>query len=151
MVRLFTTAVAVALLAGFAVADDQQPVTNARKDDKKEEQKLGGVWVKEIQDGGELKFDFTTKDALTITVGVGDNALIIKTKTTVEKDGTIKAKATKIEVKGEFPVTLEDNYECSFKLAVDGKKAKVSNFTANQHDEQGKQIVEGEYSKKEDK
>lgn len=145
MFRLFRPLFAVVLSVGLATAADD------KKEEKKDAKAPSGVWVKEIENGGELKFDFSTKDAVTITVGVGDNALIIKAKTTVEKDGKIKAKATKIEVKGDFPVKLEDDYECSFKIAIDGKKAKLTDFSANQHEDQGKQVVEGEYSKKEDK
>lgn len=139
MFRLFAAAAAVALAAGCLTADDKKPA------DKKDETKLAGVWVREV-DGLELKMDFSKKDVLVVTAGQGDNALVITSKLTVEKDGKIKAKATKVEVKGEFPVRVADDYEFGFKIKIDGKKATVSDYTASENEEQAKGAVEGEYT-----
>jgi hypothetical protein len=136
--------VAVALVGGGLRADD------VKKDEKKDELKLAGVWVKEV-DSLPLQFDFSKKDVLVVTVGTNENGLVINSKLTVDKDNKVTAKATKIETKGDFPIKLRDDYEFSFKIKIDGKTAKISDFTANEHEEQGKGAVEGEYTKKEDK
>jgi hypothetical protein len=116
-------------------------------EDKKTEAKAPeGVWGKEVDDF-ELTLDFTKKDAVTITVMNGDNGLVINCKLSPTKEGGWKAKATKIEVKGDFPVQLADDYECGFKFEIDGDKAKLSDFTASEGEDQGKEIVEGEYKK----
>lgn len=144
MFRLLSAAFAVALVGGLGFADDKKPA------EKKPDLKLGGVWVKQVE-GAELTFDFTTKDQLKVTVSAGEAALIINTKLTADKDGKITAKASKIETKGEFPFQPREDYEFSFKIKVDGMTASVSDFTSNENEEQGKQVVEGDYEKKGDK
>ncbi len=142
MFRLLSAVAVAALLGGVSLADD-------KKEDKKA-QKLEGVWTKEVEQIN-LTLDFSKADVLVVTAAIGDNALVITTKTTVEKDGTVKAKMTKSEVKGDFPFKPMDGYEFSFKIKMDGKKATISDYTANEGEEQGKHAVEGEYAKKEKK
>jgi hypothetical protein len=142
MFRLLSAVAVAALLGGVSLADD-------KKEDKKA-QKLDGVWTKEVEQIN-LTLDFSKADVLVVTAAIGDNALVITTKTTVEKDGTVKAKMTKSEVKGDFPFKPMDGYEFSFKIKMDGKKATISDYTANEGEEQGKHAVEGEYAKKEKK
>ncbi len=139
------SALALIVCCVFGVALSAQ---DKKAEDKKvEEGKVPtGVWEKE-QDGFELKLDFTKKDVLTITVMNGDNGLVITSKLTPTKEGGWKAKATKIEVKGDFPVHLSDDYECGFVFKIDGDSAKLSDFTASEGEEQGAQVVEGEYTK----
>jgi hypothetical protein len=149
MFRLLSAAVAVALLGGYGFADDKKPVED-KPAEKKDEKKLSGVWMKEA-DGLTLIFDFTKKDELVMTVAAGENGLLITSKLTTDKDGRVKAKATKVETKGEFPVKLMDDYECSFNIVIDGKTAKISDFKASEHEEQGKGAVEGDYTKQEKK
>jgi hypothetical protein len=142
MFRLLSAVAVAALLGGVSLADD-------KKDDKKAT-KLEGVWLKE-GDQITLIFDFSKPDVLVVTAAAGDNALIITNKTTVEKDGTVKAKMTKNEVKGDFPFKPMDGYEFAFKIKIDGKTAKVSDYTANEGEDQGKAVVEGEYKMQEKK
>ncbi len=142
MFRLLSAVAVVALLGGVMLADD-------KKEDKKDV-KPEGVWTKEA-DQITLTLDFSKADVLVVTAAIGDNALVITSKTTVEKDGTVKAKMTKSEVKGDFPFKPMDGYEFSFKIKIDGKKATISDYTANEGEEQGKNAVEGEYAKKEKK
>jgi hypothetical protein len=142
MFRPLFALAAVALLGGGLIADE--------KKEPKKDATPTGVWMKE-SDGLTLILDFTKADVLTVTVAAGENSLIITNKMTVEKDGTIKGKMTKSETKGEFPVMLKDGYEMSFKFKVDGKTAKLSDFTASEHEEQGKGATEGEYSLQEKK
>jgi hypothetical protein len=149
MFRLLSAALVLALLGGINLADDKKPDEN-KAEVKKDEVKLAGIWNKEVE-GLNLQFDFTTKDVLTLKAGAGENGLIITTKTSVDKDGRITAKSTKVEIKGEFPVKPSDKYEFSFKLKVDGKKATISDFKANENEEEAKHAVEGEYTLKEDK
>jgi hypothetical protein len=145
MARLLSALVAVALVGGWAVADDKKPA------DEKKADAPTGVWTKKTDEGLTLDLDFTKKDVLVVTAKVEDRKLIITTKLTAGKDGRWTAKATKIENKNDFPVTPKDDYEFSFKLTVEKATAKVSDFTANENQEESKPAVEGEYEKKGDK
>ncbi len=126
---------------------------NLVAEDKKEEKKdvPTGQWTRELESGAELKLDFTKKDELKMTVAAGDASLVITTKIKIDKDGTIKATTTNVEKKGDFPVEVKKDFECSFKIKFDGKTAKVTDYTANENEDQGKGAVEGEYKKVEDK
>jgi hypothetical protein len=140
-----------ALLIALSVALPM--VAEDKKEEKKEEKKVAptGQWSREIESGAELKLDFTKKDELKITIAAGDAGLTINTKIKIEKDGTIKATTTSVEKKGDFPVEIKKDFECSFKIKIDGKTAKVTDYTANENEDQGKNAVEGEYKKVEDK
>jgi hypothetical protein len=133
MARLLSALVAVVLLGGFAPAEDK------KADDKKADDKKGapsGVWTKKTDEGLTLQLDFTKKDTLLVTNSVDDKQLIITCKLSVDND---------------FPVTVSDKFEMTFKLKVEKDKATVSDFGANEHEEQAKGVVEGEYKKNEDK
>ncbi len=146
MSRLLSALAAVALLGGWALAaDDKKPA-----DDKKGDAPTG-VWVKKTDEGMTLQMDFTKKDVLVVTASVEDKKLVITTALTAGKDGLWTAKATKSENKGDFPFTPTDKYEFSFKVKVEKGKATISDYTANEHEEEAKGVVQGEYKKKEDK
>lgn len=121
------------LIAGVALAED-----------KKESPKLSGTWAKDA-DGAEIKFKFEEK-TLTITVAAGDNGMTATADYTVDKDGVVKAKVTKVEEKGSFPAKPAKGFEFSMKVAVKDKKATVSDFKSEH--EEAKAAVEGEYVKK---
>lgn len=107
-----------------------------------------GVWVKE-QDGNSIQFDFTKAKALIVTAKAGDRVLVLSCKSSFDKDGLIVATVEKVDNKNEFPADLKKGYEFKFKLKVDGTKAKLSDFAAENAD--AKNVVEGEYLKKEAK
>lgn len=136
MARLFSALMAVVLLGGWATADEAKAPT--------------GVWTKTTDEGLTIQFDFSKKDTLIVTNSVESSEMVITCKLTAGKDGTWTAKATKIENK-DFPVELSDKFEFSFKLKVAKDKATVSDFTANEHEDQAKAVVEGEYKAKEAK
>ncbi len=141
MTRLLTALLAVAFAGlGATRAED-------KKDDKA---KPTGVWSREA-DGLKLTFDFSKADVLVLVAGAGENSLTVTGKYTVEKNGLIKVTSNKIEVKGEFPVKPKDGYTFEFKLKADGKTAKVTDFDANEHADEAKPGVEGEYTKVEKK
>lgn len=142
MTRLLTALLAVALFAGLGSISAED-----KKDDKA---KPTGVWSKEA-DGLKLTFDFTKADVLVLVAAAGENSLTVTGKYTVDKDGLIKVKSDKIEVKGEFPVKPKDGYTFQFKLKVDGKTAKLSDFDASESADEAKPAVEGEYAKAEKK
>jgi len=150
MSRWLFALLAVAFVWFPLIAEDKK---EEKKQEKKEDKKYAptGAWTREIESGAVLKLDFTKKDELTMTVSANDASLIISAKIKIDKDGTIKATATNVEKKGDFPVEIKKDFECSFKIKIDGKTAKVSDYTANDGEEQGKHAVEGEYKKVEDK
>ncbi len=139
-------AMAAVLIGGWALADEKKP------DDKPAEKAElpTGVWTKKADDGLTIQLDFSTKDVLVVTTEVEKASLTITCKLEAGKDGTFKAKATKVTNK-DFPVEVSDKYEFSFKVKVDKEKATVSDFKANEHEEHAKGVVEGEYKKKESK
>ena len=146
MFRWTLAVLTLALGLGFVAGAEDKKV-----EEKKDEVKLAGSWEREA-DGVKISFDFTKKDNVLVKVILGDDSLTIKAKVTVEKDGKVKAKATKIEGTGAFKDALKDDYEFSFKIKIDEKKkATISDYTANDKEEQGKQVVEGDYKPKEDK
>ncbi len=140
MVRtLFVLAVAFGTIGFHAVAED--------KKDEKKAAKLSGVWVREAE-GFEMKFAFKP-ETMTISAKSGDNGVTVAAKYTVEKDGTIKGTATEVTVKGEFPNPPKKGFEFSFQFAIDGKKAKLTDFKGEEA-EGAKAVVEGEYESKPD-
>ncbi len=142
MTRLLTALLAVALFAGLG---------SIRAEDKKDDKaKPTGVWSKET-DGLKLTFDFTKADLLVLVAAAGENSLTVTGKYTVDKDGLIKVTSNKIDVKGEFPVKPKDGYTFQFKLKIDGKTAKLSDFDANESAEEARPVAEGEYTKEEKK
>jgi hypothetical protein len=153
MARLLL-ALAAAVLVGGAFAEDKKPVEDKKPaTDKADDDKKGpaGVWTKKSEEGLTLQLDFTKKDTLVVTNSLDDKQLVITCKLSVDKDGKYTAKATKVENKNEFPVTVSDSFEMTFKLKVDKDAVTVSDFGANEHEDQAKGVVEGEYKKKEDK
>lgn len=127
------------LAVGVALAED-------KKDDKKDAPKLTGNWVREA-DGHEIKFAFEEK-TLKIIVSVGENGMTATADYTVDKDGVLKAKVTKVEEKGDFPAKPPKDFEFSFKITVKDKKATIDDFKSDI--EGAKAVVEGEYEKKAD-
>lgn len=146
MFRWTLAILTLALGIGFVAAAEDKKI-----EEKKADVKLSGTWEKEF-DGGKISMDFTKKDEVLVKVIHGDDSLAIKAKLTIEKDGTIKCKSTKNEGTGAFKDAVKDDYEFSFKIKIDEKKkATISDYTANDKEEQGKPIVEGDYKPKEDK
>ena len=127
------------LAVGVALAEDQ-------KDEKKDAPKLSGNWVREA-DGHVIKFTFEEK-SLKIAVNVGENGMTATADYTVDKEGVLKAKVTKVEEKGEFPAKPPKGFEFSFKIAVKDKKATIDDFKSEIEGAKG--VVEGEYEKKTD-
>lgn len=145
MSRLIAALLVAGLFFGFGATRAED-----KKDPKDEKSKPTGVWTKDA-DGLKLVFDFSKADKVMIIAAAGENSLVIDCKYTVEKDGLIKATSTKIEVKGEFPVKPKEGYTMQFKIKVDGKKAKVSDFDASEDADNARGAVEGEYTLEEKK
>jgi hypothetical protein len=139
MVRLLSALLALGLIVGFATAEDK----------KEEKPKYTGVWVKEVE-GATLEFNFDKAESLIVTAKADDKVITIKCKYSVDKNGLISAKAESVDNKNEFPSDIKKGYEMKFKLKVDGKKATISDFDAENADV-AKKIVEGDYSLKSDK
>lgn len=143
MVRgLLTTVVGLAVVAGFAVAQDK------KADEKKADKPvLKGTWTKETN-GVTVDVKFGKEGEVEFIASAGDNGVTVKCKYTVEKDGSLKAKVTGTEEKGSFPAKPKDDAEFTFKFKIDGNKATLSDFEAKDL-EGGKEAVEGEYTSKE--
>lgn len=139
MNRLFAGVCAALFAISFVSAEE-------KKEDKPV---LSGIWTKDI-DGAIISFDFSKKDKVVVMVEASDKSITMTCKSTVDKDGVVKATAEKIENKNEFPSEIKKGYEFKMKVKVDGKKATISNFEAENADA-AKNIVEGEYTKKEAK
>jgi len=137
--KLLLLAVALGTLSLLAVAED--------KKDEKKAVKLSGTWVREAE-GFEMKFAFKP-ETMTISAKAGDNVVTVVAKYTIEKDGTVKGTATEVTVKGEFPNPPKKGFEFSFLFAIDGKKAKLSDFKGEDA-EGAKAVVECEYESKSD-
>lgn len=121
------------LAAGVALAEE-----------KKDTPKLSGTWAKDA-DGTEIKFKFEAK-TVTVSAANGDNGMTATADYTVDKDGVVKAKVTKVEEKGSFPAKPAVGFEFSMKVTVKDKKATVSDFKSEH--EGAKAAIEGEYEKK---
>lgn len=129
-------ALAVLVPAGTAPADD-------KKDDKKPA--LSGTWTREAN-GFDLKLEFAGKDTVKISAFADVNGVIATCKYTADKDGLVKAKVTKAEVKGDFKKPPE-GLELSFKWKVKGDTATLDDLTGDGL-ENAKPVVEGEYERK---
>lgn len=139
MLRVALALVAVLWVGSAASADD------------KDKTKLSGTWVREAE-GVEIKITFPKggkADEMKISVMNGANGVVVKAKYTVDKDGLVKGTLTDVEEKGDFPGKPPKGLEFSFKVTVDGKKAKVEDFKA-ENVEGAKAIMEGEYDQKKD-
>jgi hypothetical protein len=134
MFRLLTCGFALALFIGPVAADDN-------KDPK---EKLV-AWERE-SNGFDLKFEFG-KDKLKLNVFNGENGVIVTCKTTIDKNGLVKATVTDIEEKGTFPQKPKKGLEFSFVWKIDGDKATLSDLMG-EGVEDAKPIAEGEYKKK---
>ncbi len=118
--------------------------------DKEDAPKLAGTWTKDA-DGLALTMTFVKAGELKFKIETPDSSITFFSTYTVEKDGLIKTKLTKKELKGEFPFVPKDDFTYNFKVKVDGKTATISDFSASEGDENGKAIVEGKYKMKEEK
>ena len=67
----------------------------------------------------------------------------------MDKDGLLKLTVTDVTVKGDFPEPPKKDQEMTFKFAIDGKKAKLTDF-ASKDLGHAKAIVEGDYESKAD-
>jgi len=139
---MFRSLLVAVVAVGFAVADD-------KKDDKKPEAKpaLKGSWTKE-GDGHTLEVKFPKAGELVVIAVAGEVGLTVNCKYTQEKDGTIKATVKNTVEKGSFPEVPKDGATFSFKLKIDGKTAKLSDFESKDISG-GKDVMEGEYTGKE--
>ncbi|MFO0805348.1 MAG: hypothetical protein U0791_19765 [Gemmataceae bacterium] len=122
------------VLCGFAAAEDKDnPAAPA------------GAWVREAS-GFDLKIEFTGKDVLKLSAMADANGAIVTSKYAV-KDGVVKAKITKVEVKGEFKAAPKEGVEFRFKWKVKGDTATLDDFEGDGL-EHAKPVLEGEYAKK---
>lgn len=88
--------------------------------DEKDKPALSGSWV---QNGGELKIEFSDKDVMTIFPHGENKVIVIVCKYTVEKGGRIKAKITefdgkeeaKEQIKEKLPLGLEFSFKWTAK------------------------------------
>ena len=140
MFRSLALAFTAFAFAAAVTADDK------KKDDK--EKPLSGAWVRE-SNGLDLKVEFTGKDALKMSAFGDDNGVTVTCKYTV-KDGVVKAKVTKVEVKGDFKSAPKEGLEFTFKWKVKGDTAALDDFEAEGL-EAAKPVLEGEYAKKKGK
>jgi hypothetical protein len=136
MLRLLSV-FAIVFCVGLSFAEE-------KKAEKNEATKLSGTWVRQ-HDTYEITFKFDEKTTA-ITVAVGDNGMTATADYTVDKDGVVKAKITKVEEKGAFPAKPAMGLEISFKIKVADKKATISEFKSEH--EQAAAVVEGEYTAK---
>ena len=132
MVRILAGTLGLALLINSSAAQDQKDKTTS--------------WVREAN-GIEMTFEFG-KDTLQVTAMQGDNGTVFTCKSTIDKDGVVKATVTESTEKGNFPPTPKKGFEFSFKWKVSGDTATLSDFKWEGLPEDAKGVVEGEYKKK---
>jgi len=131
MIRLVITALVLgALTATSSIAADAKPT---------------GKWS-HTAGGFEIVLDFA-KDSVIMTVDNSGNSITATCTSTVEDDGTVKLKITKVEEKGSFPEKPPVGLQISFVWKADGKTATLKDFKGDNIDE-AKNIVEGEYTLK---
>jgi len=135
--HMLRSLILLALLCGFAAADD-----------KDKPAPLASTWVREAG-GLDLKIEFTGKDVLKLTAMADENGALVTSKYSV-KDGVVKAKITKVEVKGEFKAAPKEGLEFTFKWKVKGDTATLDDFEGAGL-EHAKPVLEGEYAKKKPK
>jgi hypothetical protein len=134
MFRVACGLVAVLLVGSYSPAEDEG------------KPKLTGTWVREVE-GFEIQIEFAKADQVKFTVMSGGNGVVATAKYTTDKDGQVKATITNVEEKGEFPASPPVGLEIQFKFKIDGKKAKLEDFEAENANE-AKPIIEGEYEQK---
>ena len=141
MFRTFAIALTAVSLTGLALADD-------KKKDDKDKPAFSGIWVREAS-GHDLKIEFTGKDSFKLSAFVEENGAVVTCKYSV-KDGVLKAKVTKVEVKGDFKAAPKEGAEFCFKWKAKGETATLDDFEAPGL-EAAKPVLEGEYAKKKGK
>lgn len=134
MIRTFALALTAFAMSGLALADDKK---------KEEPPALTGTWLRE-SGGHDLKIEFTGKDSFKLSAFVEENGAIVTCKFAL-KDGVVKAKVTKVEVKGEFKAAPKEGAEFCFKWKVKGDTATLDDFDAPGL-EAAKPVVEGDYA-----
>ena len=120
--------------------------TAASQDKKDKEPGLSGTWTREAN-GLDVKFEFTGKDTVKVSVFGGDNGVIATCKHSVDKDGLVKARITKVEEKGTFEAKPPVGLEFSFKWKVKGDTATLDELKGDMV-EDAKPVLEGEYERK---
>lgn len=130
--------IALILLAGIGFAEDK----------KDEKPALAGTWTRE-SNGLDLKVEFVGKDTIKMSAMADENGVTVTSKYTV-KDGKVKAKVTKVEIKGQFNAAPKEGLEFTFKWKVKGDTATLDDFEGEGL-ENAKPVVEGEYAKKKSK
>ena len=150
MSRLLSTLAAVALLGGWALAADDKKADPKPAEEKKADAPTG-VWEKTTDEGLTLRMDFSKKDTLVVTAQVEDKKVVMTTALTAGKDGKWTAKLSKAESKNDFPFVPSDKYEFSFKVKAGKDTITLSDYEANEHQDEAKGVVEGEYKKVEAK
>ena len=112
--------------------------------------KYAGSWTKEA-DGLTLNLNFKKAGELDFKVEAGENSILMACTYDVAKDGTLKLKMVKKTIKGEFPFVPKDDFTFQFKLKVEKDQATLSDFDASENADTAKTLVEGKYTKKEEK
>ena len=141
MFRTFAIALTAISFTGLALADD-------KKKDDKDKPAFSGIWVREAG-GHNLKIEFTGKDSFKLSAFVEENGAVVTCKYSV-KDGVLKSKVTKVEVKGDFKAAPKEGAEFCFKWKVKGETATLDDFDAPGL-EAAKPVLEGEYAKQKGK
>ena len=137
----------VALFAcGFLILASRPAMAEDKKDDKKPS--LSGTWAKK---DGDLKFEFSGKDAMKIFPH-GDKAnFAITCKYTLGKDGLVKVEIKELEGSAEIKEKAKGHLPAGLKFSF---TYKVKDGTAVLDDVKGEDVdilkshLEGEYEKK---
>ena len=138
MVRSLAFVLAAFSLAGPSPAEDK----------KDEKPALSGMWTREAG-GLELKVEFVGKDMVKMSAMADENGVTVTSKYEV-KDGVVKAKVTKVEIKGQFNAAPKEGLDFTFKWKAKGDTATLDDFEGEGL-ENAKPVVEGEYTKKKGK
>ena len=141
MVRLIPTFAFAAVLVA--------PAGTTAQESKDKKAGPTGTWVRAV-DGCDLKVDFTGgKGTFKASISKGVDGCYTVCKYEI-KDGVVKAEVTKVEEKGSFPNPPPVGFEFSFKWAVKGDTAELSDLTGN-FAEPAKALIRGEYTRVKDK
>jgi hypothetical protein len=133
--RILFSSILLIAFCGVAAAEDKPAA-------------LSGTWTRE-SGGLDLKIEFSGKDALKMSAFHDENGAIVTCKYTV-KDGLVKAKVTKVEIKGDFKAAPKEGIDFTFKWKVKHDTGTLDDFTAGGM-ETAKPVIEGEYVKKKGK
>jgi hypothetical protein len=134
MTRSLALVSALFVFTGFTAADD------------KKDKALSGTWTREAN-GLDIKVEFVGKDTVKMSASAdADNGVTVTCKFK-QTDGAVKAKVTKVEVKGDFKNAPKEGLEISFKWKVKGDTATLDDLEGEGL-ENAKPVVEGEYAKK---